>query len=374
MGREISIFNSQRIIIKIGSSLLIDNEKFNYRWLESFIADVIMLKKRKIEVLIVASGAVSLGKNYLGIKDEKISITDKQALAACGQVILMNNFIKAFEKSGIKVAQILLTYSDTEDRRKSLNSRETLKNLLSKKVIPVINENDSVATDELKFGDNDRLASRVAQIIGADLLVLLSDVDGLYDKNPKSSEEARLIPVVENINERSFNFISKETNFYGSGGMLTKIQAAEIADAFGCNTLICRGNVSNPIKNFERKKIGTLFFSNNIKKRGFKNWIAGTINVAGNVTIDDGALEALEKGASLLPIGVKKISGNFQKGDIIQIFDSVGKKIGKGITYYDYNEIKLIKGKQTKLIKTILGYEGREELIHRDYLFLNSKT
>ena len=155
MGREISIFNSQRIIIKIGSSLLIDNEKFNYRWLESFTADVIMLKKRKIEVLIVASGAVSLGKNYLGIKDEKISITDKQALAACGQVILMNNFIKAFEKSGIKVAQILLTYSDTEDRRKSLNSRETLKNLLSKKVIPVINENDSVATDELKFGDNE---------------------------------------------------------------------------------------------------------------------------------------------------------------------------------------------------------------------------
>ncbi len=373
MIKSFEIDSAKRIILKIGSSLLIENKKFNYNWLESFIDDVIILKRKKIEIIIVASGAVSLGEAYLKIKNKKISITDKQALAACGQVILMENFMKAFIKRKIKVAQILLTFSDTEDRRKSLNSRETLKSLLKGGVVPIINENDTVATDELKFGDNDRLASRVAQIIDADLLILLSDVKGLYDDNPKTNKKAKLIPIVKNINSKSLDIISHQTNEFGSGGMRTKIEAAEIADSFGCNTIICQGNLKKPISNLKKYKIGTLFLSTNKKKRGLKNWVAGSINVSGSVTIDSGASKALKKGSSLLPIGVKRITGKFLKGDIIVIIDSNGKKIGKGITYYDFSELELIKGKQTSHIKKILGYEGREELIHRDYLFLSSK-
>ena len=245
-----AIKKSQRIVIKIGSSLLIAKNEFNFKWLESFADDVLDLKKRGIELIIVASGAVSLGRNYLGIEKEKLKINEKQACAACGQLILMNNFMKAFKKRNNKVAQVLLTFSDTEDRKNSLNSRETINSLLNVGVIPIINENDTVATDELKFGDNDRLASRVAQIISADNLILLSDVKGLYNKNPKSDRSAKLVPLVKEINQNVFKIATNETNLYGSGGMYTKLQAAEIATNFGCNTLICKGNIDNPISCF----------------------------------------------------------------------------------------------------------------------------
>ncbi|MBS92032.1 MAG: glutamate 5-kinase [Rickettsiales bacterium] len=266
MIKSFEIENARRIILKIGSSLLIQEKKFNCNWLNSFIDDLVLLKKKDIEIIIVASGAVSLGANYLKINNEKTSLTDKQAFAACGQVILMENFMRAFMKKGMKVAQILLTFSDTEDRRKSLNSRETLKSLLDEGVIPIINENDTVATDELKFGDNDRLASRVAQIIDADLLILLSDVKGLYDDNPKTNKKARLIPIVKNINSKALKFVSDQTNEYGSGGMRTKIEAAEIADTFGCSTVICQGNIKRPISNFKKKKL-VLYSFLKIKKR-----------------------------------------------------------------------------------------------------------
>ena len=296
----------------------------------------------------------------------------KQACAACGQVILMRNFMNSFEKKKMKVAQILLTFSDTEDRRKSLNSRETIRSLVDLGIIPVINENDTVATDELKFGDNDRLAARVAQVINADLLVLLSDVDGLYDKNPKLNKDANLIKEISEITSKTFKMATSETNDYGSGGMFTKIQAAEIAFTFGCDTLIMKGNQKNPIKNFEKKKNGTLFKSPIKKKKvSFKNWLGGSINISGSVKIDEGAIKALKLGASLLPSGVKKISGNFAKGDIIEILNDNGKKLGRGISYYDSHELNLIKGKKSIYIKDTLGYEGREEIIHRDYLFLN---
>ena len=296
----------------------------------------------------------------------------KQACAACGQVILMRNFMNSFEKKKMKVAQILLTFSDTEDRRKSLNSRETIKSLVDLGIIPVINENDTVATDELKFGDNDRLAARVAQVINADLLVLLSDVDGLYDKNPKLNKDANLIREISEISSKTFKMATSETNDYGSGGMFTKIQAAEIAFTFGCDTLIMQGNQKNPIKNFEKNKNGTLFKSPIKKKKvSFKNWLGGSINISGSVKIDEGAIKALKLGASLLPSGVKKISGNFAKGDIIEILNDNGKKLGRGISYYDSHELNLIKGKKSIYIKDTLGYEGREEIIHRDYLFLN---
>lgn len=362
----------EKIVIKIGSSLLINQNKFNSNWLSNFIDDLIFLTKKKKKIVIVASGAVSLGKKYLNIKKKKISIEMKQACAACGQVILMRNFMNSFEKKKMKVAQILLTFSDTEDRRKSLNSRETIKSLVDLSIIPVINENDTVATDELKFGDNDRLAARVAQVINADLLVLLSDVDGLYDKNPKLNKDANLIREISEISSKTFKMATSETNDYGSGGMFTKIQAAEIAFTFGCDTLIMKGNQKNPIKNFEKNKNGTLFKSPIKKKKvSFKNWLGGSINISGSVKIDEGAIKALKLGASLLPSGVKKISGNFAKGDIIEILNDNGKKLGRGISYYDSHELNLIKGKKSIYIKDTLGYEGREEIIHRDYLFLN---
>lgn len=362
----------EKIVIKIGSSLLINQNKFNSNWLSNFIDDLIFLTKKKKKIVIVASGAVSLGKKYLNIKKKKISIEMKQACAACGQVILMRNFMNSFEKKKMKVAQILLTFSDTEDRRKSLNSRETIRSLVDLGIIPVINENDTVATDELKFGDNDRLAARVAQVINADLLVLLSDVDGLYDKNPKLNKDANLIREISEISSKIFKMATSETNDYGSGGMFTKIQAAEIAFTFGCDTLIMKGNQKNPIKNFEKNKNGTLFKSPIKKKKvSFKNWLGGSINISGSVKIDEGAIKALKLGASLLPSGVKKISGNFAKGDIIEILNDNGKKLGRGISYYDSHELNLIKGKKSIYIKDTLGYEGREEIIHRDYLFLN---
>ena len=365
---------SEKIVIKIGSSLLINQNRFNLSWLSNFIDDVIFLIKKKKKIIIVASGAVSLGKKYLNINKKKMSIEMKQACAACGQVILMKNFMKSFEKKKKKVAQILLTFSDTEDRKKSLNSRETINKLLDLNIIPIINENDTVATDELKFGDNDRLAARVAQVVDADLLFLLSDVKGLYDKNPKLNQDANLINEISEINSKVFKMSTSETNDHGSGGMLTKIQAAEIAFTFGCDTIIIKGNIKNPILNFEKNKQGTFFRSQKkINKGGFKNWFGGSINISGSIKIDDGAIKALQNGASLLPSGIKKIAGNFSKGDIVEIFSENGKKLGRGISYYDSSELNLIKGKKSIYIKDTLGYEGREEIIHRDYLFLDIK-
>ena len=316
----------KRIVIKVGSSLLIKNKRFNFSWLNTFAQDIKKLKKNDKEVIIVTSGAVSLGMNYLKIKDTKVNLNMKQVCAACGQVILMNNFMETFKKNKQQVAQILLTYSDTEDRKKSLNSRETINGLLELDVLPIINENDSVATDELKFGDNDRLAARVAQISGADNLILLSDVDGFFDKNPKSNSDAKLIPTIESINPGIFRLATSETNEFGSGGMKTKLEAAQIAINCGCNTLICRGNNKYPITNYDKSKRGTWVVSKKKTEKGLKNWLAGTFKFAGSISIDDGAKKALNKGASILPTGVKKINGNFSRGDIIEILDVNGKK------------------------------------------------
>tara|TARA_A100001011_G_scaffold377474_1_gene441150 strand:- start:1668 stop:2786 length:1119 start_codon:yes stop_codon:yes gene_type:complete len=366
------IKSAKKIVIKIGSSLLIDNGKFNHKWLRSFVEDLDSFLNKN-QIIIVASGAVSLGKSYLKFNNNDVNLNIKQAFAACGQIFLMNNFIKVFEEKKKKVAQILLTFSDTEDRRRSLNSRETIKSLILSDVIPIINENDTVATDELKFGDNDRLAARVAQIVEADLLLLLTDVKGLYNQNPKHYDNAKLLETVKKIDSQIYKMASSQTNSYGSGGMFTKIQAAEIAGSYGCNTLIFQGNIDNPFKNLKKNDVGSLFISSEKKKKGVKNWLAGSINISGTLEIDNGAINALNKGASLLPIGIQRVLGKFSKGDIIEIIDYNGKKLGKGISYYDANEVEMIKGKKSTLIKKILGYEGREEIIHRDYLYLSKR-
>ena len=371
MKKTPSFLNSNKLVIKVGSSLLIKNNKFNTAWLISLIEDLKYLKKNRVKFILVVSGAVSLGSKYLKIKKSKLALNQKQAFAACGQVILMRNFMMCFQKYNFNVAQILLTYSDTEDRKKSLNSKETINTLIESNVIPIINENDTVATEELKFGDNDRLAARVAQIFGAKNLILLSDVDGLYDKNPQKNKNARFIPFVNEISHDIQKMASNDTNSFGSGGMQTKIQASEIATSFGCNTLICSGIEKNPIKKYLKSKKGTWFISKKNTISSFKSWLAGTIKVLGSLTIDNGAYKALLNGASLLPSGIKKISGKFYRGDIIEIILLNGNKIGKGISYYDSEEIRKIKGKNSADISTILGYMGREEVIHRDNLNLN---
>jgi glutamate 5-kinase len=263
------IKNAKRTVIKIGSSLLIDNGKFNYKWLRSFVDDIDSFLN-KTQIIIVASGAVSLGKSYLKFNSNEINLNMKQAFAACGQIFLMNNFIKVFEENKKKVAQILLTFSDTENRRRSLNSRETIKSLLLSNVIPIINENDTVATDELKFGDNDRLAARVAQIVEADLLILLTDVKGLFNKNPRYHDDAKLIETVTKIDSSIYKMATSQTNSYGSGGMFTKIQAAEIAGSYGCNTLVFQGNIDNPLKNLKKNDVGSVFVSDEKKKGELK--------------------------------------------------------------------------------------------------------
>lgn len=369
--KTVSFEKVKRVVIKIGSSLIIKDNKFNTKWLDSIIDDLKFLIKKNIEIIIVASGSVSLGKNHLGVKSKKVKIHEKQAFAACGQVLLMNNFMKIFKKKKINVAQILLTYSDTEDRRKSLNSRETINELINLKILPIINENDSVAIDELKFGDNDRLAARVAQISESDFLILLSDVDGLFSANPKHNKSVILKRFVDNIDESIFKMASNETNLYGTGGMTTKIEAAKIAMNSGCSTIICKGNRKNPLRKYFEDNHGTIFLSKKKTKNNLKNWIAGTVKPLGRVIIDSGAIEALGKGASLLPSGILKVYGNFFKGDVIKVENINGKEIAKGISYYDNNEIRKIKGKKTSDLKKILGYHGRKEIIHRDFLKLN---
>ena len=271
----------------------------------------------------------------------------------------------------MKVAQILITSSDTEDRERSLNARDTISILLKSDVTPVINENDSVSNEEIKFGDNDRLAARVAQIINADFLILLSDVDGLYDKNPKLHKNAQLIKRINKINEKLFKKLTDETNELGSGGMLTKVKAAKIASNSGCITIISSGKVKRPLSNIIKgtNEKFTWFTTKYYKNKNlFKSWLAGSINVCGTIMIDDGAYNALKKGASLLPSGVISVKGKFRSGDLIEIVTKNKKVVAKGIVSYNFKETKLISGKKSSQIENILGYIGKDEIIHRDYM------
>ena len=376
MINKFSILNSRLVIIKVGSSLLFDNNRFNHIWLDSLAKEIKYLRERKVKVLLVSSGAVSLGKKYLKIKDSKIlKINEKQACASCGQSILMQNFIKSFKKQKINVSQILLTFSEIEDRKKNLNVRETINTLLEYDVIPVINENDSVAIDELKFGDNDRLAAIVAQISDANCLVLLSDVKGLYEKNPFKNKNVKFIPKVLEINNKIHKMASSDTNPYGSGGMSSKIEAARIAMNFGCSTIICSGKIKEPIKKIIKNgdKNGTWFISNKKKLSHFKRWLASSYKVFGEVVIDAGAVLAIRGGSSLLPSGIIRIMGNFSSGDIVEIKSEKNDLIGRGVISYDSDELKKIKGKKTPEILKILGYSGRDEIIHRDNFILDDK-
>tara|TARA_Y100001936_G_scaffold187163_1_gene185142 strand:- start:603 stop:1709 length:1107 start_codon:yes stop_codon:yes gene_type:complete len=359
--------NSKQIVIKIGSSLLMNNnKKIRKKWLLDFARDIKQLIKNKKKVIIVSSGAIALGCKKLGINKKNLKIDKSQAVASIGQIELMNLFNEIFKKYKLNLSQILLTLEDTEIRRRAINAKRTLDNLFNLGFIPLVNENDSIATSEIKYGDNDRLASRVAQISGSDCLVLLSDVDGLFNKNPKLNKNAKLIRNVKQINNDVEKYISKNISEHGTGGMKTKIEAAKICQISGCYMAIANGLVNRPIKNINQNNYCTWFLPKISKLDARKKWIISSISPKGELVVDDGAIQALKKGKSLLAAGIKNINGKFNKGDHVKILDKNMREYARGLSSFNSDEISIIKGQHSSKISEILGYISKSEVIHKD--------
>ena len=355
------IKNSKKIVIKLGSSTVVDNKgNFKKKWVTSLIKDIKKYKS-KSDLIIVSSGAIALGQKYLRIKKKKIKLEMNQAIAAVGQIHLASEFQKLFDKYKIKTGQILISPDDTEQRRRALNVRRTFDNLFKLKAIPIVNENDTTATAEIKYGDNDRLAARVAQIIGADTLIILSDVDGLYDKSKK-----KIIKTVTKIDSSINALIDNKKSLYGSGGIITKLDAAKICINAGCHMFIGNGKKNNPIKNMIKSKIYTHFIPKISSLDARKKWIISSLSSTGKIYIDQGAAQALIGGKSLLAAGIVKIEGTFEKGENILIVDENDKNLARGLSSFTSSEIDKIKGKQSKEIENILGYLSKSEIIHKD--------
>ncbi len=359
--------NSKIIVVKIGSSLLVDkNNNIRNKWFSSFAKDIRKLKSKNKEIIIVSSGAIALGCKKMSFDKTKLKLDKSQAVASVGQIELMNLFTKTFSKLNLNISQVLLTLDDTEERRRSINAKRTFENLFKLNYIPIVNENDTIATSEIKYGDNDRLASRVAQINNADTLILLSDVDGLFTKNPKMFDDAKLIKKVENLDKDTRNIDLKGMNLLGSGGMNTKIEAAKICNLAGCNMIIANGLHLNPITEIEKKKNCTWFVSKISKLHARKKWIISSVSPKGELTIDDGAKKALINGKSLLAAGIKKVSGKFNKGDHIRIMDIKKREFARGLSSFSSQEVKKIMGYHSNEIQKILGYVSKSEVVHKD--------
>jgi glutamate 5-kinase len=362
----------KRVVIKIGSSSLVDTAAgtLNRPWLESLAGEVVRLKQRGQQVLLVSSGAIALGRRYLNFASDQRRLEEHQAAAAAGQIVLAHAYQDLLDRHNIKVAQVLLTPDDTEDRRRYLNARSTLETLLALGVVPVINENDTVATQEIRYGDNDRLAARVSEMISADCLVLLSDVDGLYESDPATNPDAVLIPEVHEITPELESICGSSRTEYGSGGMATKLAAARICMSAGCATLIASGIELAPLLAVENGGPCTWFLPNKTPLAARKQWIAGTLATRGALTIDAGAERALNEGKSLLPVGVVAVDGRFSRGDAVSIKGSSGCELGRGLAAYDSDDAQVIRGQRSQDIERLLGYRGRDEMIHRDNLVL----
>ena len=369
------IQKSNRIVIKIGSALLIDKNKgaLKNKWLKSLALDICDLIKLKKEVVVVSSGSIALGKKQLEL-NSNLTLDEKQAAAATGQISLAHAWKEVMQEHGLNVAQILLAPDDTETRRKHLNARATLIKLLELGVIPVINENDTVSTEEIKFGDNDRLAARVAQMCSADLLILLSDINGLYSSDPNKNKNSTLIGEITEISREIESMAGPAHSKISSGGMITKIEAAKISMNAGCHMIICDGRLNNPL--LKLQDIHTVFSWFKAKDNPLnlrKQWISGALQVKGKITIDDGATKAIKKGYSILPAGILSTEGDYEKGDLIKIVDQSKTFIGTGLTHFNNSEVELIKGSKSENIETILGYRGKDEVVHRDDLVLEKK-
>ena len=358
---------SKTIVIKIGSSIIIDeNRKIRKKWLTEFAKDIKDLLNQKKNVILVSSGAIALGCKKLNLSKQNIKLDKSQAVASIGQIELMNLFNKIFSLKKINLSQILLTLEDTEQRRRAINAKRTFENLFELGFVPVVNENDSIATTEIKYGDNDRLASRVAQISSADCLVLLSDVDGLYTKNPKLFKNSKLIKEIKNINLDIEKIATKSISEHGTGGMKTKIEAAKICQLSGCMMAIANGLSERPIKKIIEKNKCTWFLPKVSKLDARKKWIIGSVSPKGELVVDDGAINALKKGKSLLAAGIKKVNGKFNKGDHIKILDKNLKEYARGLSSFSSEETVKIQGQHSNKINELLGYISKSEVVHKD--------
>ena len=366
------IAEAKRIVVKIGSVLLVDDNSgtLHNAWLNSLGKDVAALRDRGHEVILVSSGAIALGRRYLELKPGELKLEEKQAAAAVGMVRLAQSYQETLNKFDLSVAQILLTLDDSENRRRYLNARSTIMTLLRVGVVPLINENDTIATDEIRFGDNDRLAARVASMVSADLLILLSNINGLYTADPAQDKTAKLVPTVTEITHEIEAMASNTVTSDSSGGMPTKLAAAKQCLGAGCRMIICEGRGMFPLKSLENGGDCTWFIPSGNPQTARKRWISGSLQSLGSVIVDDGAVAALERGRSLLPAGILRIEGTFQRGDAITIMKRDGSEFGRGLIAYSSEDATQIIGHKTGEIEDLLGYRGRDEIIHRDDLVI----
>src|SRR5712671_5673658 len=366
-----ALLAARRLVVKIGSALLAaEDGEVRRPWLAALADDVARCRSRGQEVILVSSGAIAIGRRHLGIAGRRLRLEEKQAAAATGQIRLAHAYQEALAHHGITVAQILLTPDDTEERRRHLNARATFAQLLALGAVPVVNENDTIATAEIRFGDNDRLAARVAQMVSADMLVLLSDIDGLYTADPRADLAAEHIPLVREIGPEILAMAGAAAPGYSSGGMVTKLEAARIAMQAGCHMLIAEGRpnlgprtdgIAGPLAAIEAGARATLFLPHSEPRSARKAWIAGAVNPTGALIVDDGAARALRSGKSLLPAGVVGVEGMFDRGDCVIIRTRAGIEAGRGLSAYAAADIRLIAGHKSGEIATILGYRGRDE-------------
>lgn len=365
--------NYRRIVVKIGSALLVDRTHgLKQDWLTSLGADIAALQAEGVEVLVVSSGAVALGRTVLGLPSGTLKLEESQASAAAGQIALAKAYADVLGAHSIMAGQVLLTLSDTEERRRYLNARATVETLLKLKAVPVINENDTVATNEIRYGDNDRLAARVATMIGADLLILLSDIDGLYTEPPHKNPDAQFLPLVEAITPQIEAMAGAAASELSRGGMKTKLDAGKIANAAGTAMIITSGARMNPLAAIDRGERSTLFMPSVSPVSAWKIWISGHLEAAGQLVIDDGALKALKSGKSLLPAGVREVHGDFQRGDTVSILNLQGQEVARGLAGYDAADALRIAGHKSNEIETILGYFARSSMVHANDLVIRS--
>lgn len=361
---------ARRVVVKISSYLLVDGERNEIRqaWLSKLVDDVVAMRVAGQEVVLVTSGAIALGRRVLKFPAGQLRLEESQAAAACGQIRLAHAYQEALAKHNISVAQVLLTPNDTEARQPYLNVRATLRNLLSLGAIPIINENDTVTTPKQRYSDNDQLAARVAAMMEADCLILLSDIDGLYTADPSVDPSAQFIPEVRSITPEIAAMAGGSRNGFGRGGMVTKLEAARIALKAGCAMAIAKGGIDRPLQALRDGARCTWFMPDCTPVAAWKIWIAGSLNPRGSLTIDDGAARALRQGKSLLPVGVTAVSGDFERGDPVRVSGTDGTELARGLIAYGTDEARRIMGRKSGEFESILGYEAREEMIHRDDL------